>query len=385
MVRPGKEVVPMRRLIAVLAVLLSVAGVRAQSDHLECFKVKDPQAKAEYTAIIDGLVLAPGCRVKVPAATACVPATKTIIGPPYPPGGGGTGVPNAFLCYKAKCPKTTLPTFVATDQFGSRSVTPSARKLVCAPLTGFNTTIPNVLCPSDNCHGDCIFVNGQYWVDLGDALQGNCSLPFPVCSSTTTTTATTTSSTTITAPGPSAQLLATGQTTCWNSIGTVIPCAGTGQDGEVQAGAPLAYVDNGDGTVTDANTGLTWEKKSDDGSIHDKDTFYTWDNAFAVHVAGLNSMNFAGHNDWRVPNRRELQSIVDDNTANPAVSPVFNTSCVPGCTVLTCSCTVLDYYWSSTTYFPISNDARVVHFLDGTDLGLGKGSLAHVRAVRGGA
>ncbi len=73
---------------------------------------------------------------------------------------------------------------------------------------------------------------------------------------------------------------ATGQTTCYTSGGAVTPCAGTGQDGDVQAGATLSYTDNGDGTITDNNTGLMWEKKSDDGSIHDKDTTYTWDNAF---------------------------------------------------------------------------------------------------------
>src|SRR4030095_7206521 len=42
---------------------------------------------------------------------------------------------------------------------------------------------------------------------------------------------------------------ATGQTIGWNSSGVVIPCAGTGHDGELRAGAPLAYVDNGDGTI----------------------------------------------------------------------------------------------------------------------------------------
>ena len=49
-------------------------------------------------------------------------------------------------------------------------------------------------------------------------------------------------------------------------VGTVIPCAGTGQDGDIQAGATLSYTDNGDGTITDNNTGLMWEKKSDDGT-----------------------------------------------------------------------------------------------------------------------
>jgi hypothetical protein len=68
---------------------------------------------------------------------------------------------------------------------------------------------------------------------------------------------------------------ATGQTTCYDSAGTVIACAGTGQDGDIQAGATLRYQDNGDGTVTDKNTGLVWEKKSDDGGIHDMDNLYS--------------------------------------------------------------------------------------------------------------
>src|SRR5439155_23732926 len=60
-------------------------------------------------------------------------------------------------------------------------------------------------------------------------------------------------------------LPATGQTTCWDSNGNVISCAGTGEDGELRKGAPLAYADHGDGTVADVNTGLVWEKLSDDG------------------------------------------------------------------------------------------------------------------------
>lgn len=179
---------------------------------------------------------------------------------------------------------------------------------------------------------------------------------------------------------------ATGQTTCWNSAGAVISCAGTGHDGDVQAGATLAYVDNGDGTVTDVNTGLMWEKLSDDGSIHDKDTFYTWDNAFAVKVATLNSGSFAGYTDWRVPNRKELESILNLENVSPAVSPAFNTGCVAACTMLTCSCTGLSgFYWSSSAYAYFPQFAWFVDFSVGVVDTSGKSSTDCVRAVRAGS
>ena len=184
----------------------------------------------------------------------------------------------------------------------------------------------------------------------------------------------------------SAAFPATGQTTCWNSAGTVIACAGTGHDGDIQAGATLSYTDNGDGTITDNNTGLMWEKKSDDGSIHDRDTTYTWDDAFAVHVAGLNAGGgFGGYTDWRLPDAKELQSIVDYERVNPSIDPAFNTGCAPACTVTTCSCTGSSYYWSSTSVaFNLLNAWRVF-FNGGTVSALNKSNVTFVRAVRGGS
>jgi hypothetical protein len=179
------------------------------------------------------------------------------------------------------------------------------------------------------------------------------------------------------------QFPATGQTTCWNGAGTLIPCAGTGQDGDIRAGAVLSYTDNGDGTITDNNTGRMWAKKSDDGSIHDKDTTYTWENAFAVHIAGLNAAGFAGHTDWRLPNVRELQSIVNYETF-PAVPPAFNTGCVPGCTVLPCSCTAATLHWSSSTFAGFAASAWFVNVFDGAVLADNKPRALRVRAVRGG-
>jgi len=192
------------------------------------------------------------------------------------------------------------------------------------------------------------------------------------------------------------QLLATGETTCWDAAGNVINCflcilggvgfcSHTGQDGDLQKGAALAYVDNGDGTITDVNTGLMWEKLSQDGSIHDWGKIYTWDNAFAVKVATLNGGGgFAGYTDWRMPNRRELDSIVNLQNDGPAVSPAFDTGCVSRCTVMTCSCTQSDFYWSSSSFANFPRNAWFVSFNDGYDLANTKAYNFHVRAVRGG-
>jgi hypothetical protein len=190
-------------------------------------------------------------------------------------------------------------------------------------------------------------------------------------------------------PPATHQFPATGQTTCRNNLGAVIPCAGTGQDGETKAGAVLSYTDNGDGTITDNNTGLMWEKKSDDGSIHAQAATYTWANAFAVHIVGLNTMNagvgFAGHTDWRLPNVKELHSILNYENVIPAVSPAFNTGCVAACTVLTCSCTApATFYWSSSTSAASTPVAWSVSFAFGFVLRLNDDTNLSVRAVRGG-
>jgi hypothetical protein len=129
-------------------------GALTESDHLECYKVKDPQAKAKYTADLGGLTMEPGCKVKVPAVMACIPATKTNV-TPDPPGRGGTGtVPNAFGCYKVKCAKESLPTLELNDQFGKRVVTPKKAKLLCAPA-GSDPPLPTCTCGVPGLCGSC--------------------------------------------------------------------------------------------------------------------------------------------------------------------------------------------------------------------------------------
>jgi hypothetical protein len=185
---------------------------------------------------------------------------------------------------------------------------------------------------------------------------------------------------------------ASGQTTSY----------GPGSDGDKRAGAALSYTDNGDGTITDNNAGLMWEKKDDSGGIHDKDNTYTWgmvDPPYTMNgtmvtefLAVLNtSPCFAGHCDWRIPNVKELQSIVDYEIPypGPTVNPAFhNAAGCAGCTDVTlasCSCTVSDYHWSSTTYRNNPNRAWFVTFNTG-NVGFNdtKGTGTAVRAVRGG-
>lgn len=179
--------------------------------------------------------------------------------------------------------------------------------------------------------------------------------------------------------------LKTGQTTCSNSTGKVISCDGTGQDGEFRRGEPRAYLDRGDGTIKDNRTALVWEKLSDDGSMHDKDTQYTWDQAFEK-IEALNTAPCLGNVcDWRLPNRFELESILDSERTPLAVGTAFTVNCAPGCSILSCSCTGDGPSWTSTSFGLDRSYALIVNF-NNTIAGpiIKTYRFVGVRAVRGG-
>lgn len=236
------------------------------------------------------------------------------------------------------------------------------------------------VCPSV---GDQTAIRGAadtYTSDIASALAGgslpNCPGDLATCESDLATCE----------AAPPGRLLRTGQTTCWDNSFGVSTCIGSGQDGETQRGLTRSYTDNGDGTITDARTGLTWEKLSSfDSSIHDSEDTFTWAAALSVKIFTLNVSEFAGHTDWRLPNQFELYSLLDLGQKNPAVSAAFDTNCTGGCDVLTCSCTLNDFYWSSTTYEDGPNIAWFVDFSAGYVGGESKTSSLRVRAVRGGS
>ena len=174
----------------------------------------------------------------------------------------------------------------------------------------------------------------------------------------------------------------TGQTDCFNAAGDTVSCSTSGQEGDVQNGLARSFTDNGNGTVTDNASGLTWEKLSDDGSVHDRDNVYSWVDGFAK-IAALNGANFAGHSDWRMPNRFELEQLVRLDVIKPSTYAQFHTNCSIGCTVLTCSCTRFNYYWTSSTFESDSVGAWAVDFYDAFLSSILKTDTLGVRAVRG--
>ena len=167
-------------------------------------------------------------------------------------------------------------------------------------------------------------------------------------------------------------------------------------DGKLQTSPALRYVDNKDGTITDLNTGLMWEKKcSDCDGLHSVDVRHhwsgdgrhltIWDWIDQVNSEGGNG--FAGHNDWRIPNVKELVSIVDYGRFDPAIDEAFNAAkCDEGCSDLrgqSCSCTNAGLYWSSTTFSDFPAHALIVEFSGGFVDDRIKTNKHFVRAVRG--
>jgi hypothetical protein len=186
----------------------------------------------------------------------------------------------------------------------------------------------------------------------------------------------------------------TGQTTAYtaNKKDNIAAAVAVPDDGTVQAGASLSYTDNGDGTITDNNTGLMWEKKGDNGGLHDKDNGYPWTGLGSNETVWdwLDDVNaeggtgFAGYNDWRLPNAKELQTLVNFQNPSPMTSTAFNNNCGAGATVLTGSCTVAGSYWASTTWARSTGMAWGVNFYEGLLYPYDKASGLRVRAVRGG-
>ena len=181
----------------------------------------------------------------------------------------------------------------------------------------------------------------------------------------------------ISGSGGSAPVPRTGQTICYNAAGGVISCDGTGQDGATLlkgvAWPSARFTSNSANTVTDNLTGLMWAKNANINGTK------SWEEALTY----CNDLTIDTYTDWRLPNRFELESLLDLAYSNPALSNDAGTGPQSGGSS---SFTGVQsgYYWSSTTPM-ISTGAAWVVSLGGGNVGAGdKTSSYYVWPVRGG-
>jgi len=167
----------------------------------------------------------------------------------------------------------------------------------------------------------------------------------------------------------------TGQSMCFQTVPPYaeIPCAGTGQDGAYSIN-PMSYIDNGNGTVTDKNTGLTWQKEVDQQAYSWFQASGTIDTAHGQsrqNVCGM--LNLGGQTDWRLPTKKELMSIIDYSVPYPG--PTIKVDYFPDMAPL--------HYWSATSFAGNPDLAWLVGFSDGRVNRSNKYELHLVRCVRG--
>lgn len=157
----------------------------------------------------------------------------------------------------------------------------------------------------------------------------------------------------------------TGQTQCFDAAGMARACGGTGEDGETQAGVTWPtprFTDNGNGTITDNLTKLIWLK---DGSCSGSTLLWqaalTWVANFNGGSTACADYGAGTHADWRVPNIRELFSLLDFGNTNPplpAGHPFVNFQS--------------NWYHTSTSNLVDPTGSFAVRFTDG-DIGSGAG------------
>lgn len=168
----------------------------------------------------------------------------------------------------------------------------------------------------------------------------------------------------------------TGQNKCYQAVDPYaeIPCAGTDQDGAYSIN-PMSYTSYSDGTVTDNNTGLMWQKEDDNQT-------YNWYQATGTYNATYNadpqqnvcgSLTVGGYSDWRLPTKVELMTIFDYSVLYPG--PAIMSAYFPN--------TKASDYWSNTAVHASHSSAWVMDFSEGRTSGDDMSSANYVRCVRG--
>ena len=142
---------------------------------------------------------------------------------------------------------------------------------------------------------------------------------------------------------------------------------------------PAHFLDNKDGTVTDLRFGLVWSvctfgqtfDKTDQTCKGEPKAANDWATAIATQDE-INAQKFAGYSDWRLPNIKELNSIVERQCRQPSIK----LSIFKG--------TINSRYWSNTPDDLVnpSFQGRVIDFSDGVEFARPTTNTSYVRHVR---
>ncbi len=133
------------------------------------------------------------------------------------------------------------------------------------------------------------------------------------------------------------------------------------------------FIDNNDGTISDLATGLMWQK-ADDGVSKD----------WAESLSYAEAQDLAGYSDWRLPNVKELQSIVDysrspQTTGTPAIDPIFKTTEIEYPDGVSGH---YPFFWTSTTHVEGANPyANAAYIAFGEGLGKMNGNIMDVHGA----
>jgi len=166
----------------------------------------------------------------------------------------------------------------------------------------------------------------------------------------------------VTGTASSGGLLWTGQTTVYR----------TGDAGTYQTGTAFSYqtsdpAGNGEIVTTDNVTGLMWASDGN-GKGCNFGNQTDWNSA----IDWAEGLTFAGYSDWRLPNRRELESLIDGGKYNPAIDTTYFPNASAG------------DHWSGSTNGGNPGLAWDVYFVNGIVFDHDKSELYRVRAVRSG-
>ena len=141
-------------------------------------------------------------------------------------------------------------------------------------------------------------------------------------------------------------VIRTDQNGCYDTDGKPVDCAGSGQDGEIRSGLewPAPRFDQRDGLIIDRLSALMWTRDAGPTGFPQ-----TWCEALDF-IGKINHEQAFGYQDWRLPERQELFSLVSHDCINPALpagAPFENI--------------FAGYYWTATTCSRLEDQAWYIH------------------------